>query len=106
MAGPIDPRDDTLFLRLQSSYAAAVSYLDAGVGRLVEDLGDRADDVVLLITSDSGQQLGEHGGVPGVSGIPRDAAGRESPDGDARDARGARDRVGDSAAFRFRSNPY
>ncbi len=63
MTGPIDPRDDTLFLRLQSSYAAAVSYLDAGIGRLVEDLGDRADDVVLLITSDSGQQLGEHGVV-------------------------------------------
>jgi arylsulfatase A-like enzyme len=63
MEGPIDPRDDTLFLRLQSSYAAAVSYLDAGVGRLVEDLGDRADDVLLLITADTGQQLGEHGVV-------------------------------------------
>jgi arylsulfatase A-like enzyme len=61
--GEIDPRDDTLFLRLQSSYAATVSYFDAGIGQLLEDLGDRADDVLLLITSDSGQLLGEHGVV-------------------------------------------
>ncbi len=61
--GLIDPRDDTLFLRLQSSYAAAVSYLDAGIGQLVEDLGDRADEILLVVTSDCGQQLGEHGVV-------------------------------------------
>jgi arylsulfatase A-like enzyme len=63
VTGAIDPRDDTLFLRLQSSYAAAVSYFDAGVGQLLESLGDAADDVLLVITSDSGQLLGEHGVV-------------------------------------------
>jgi arylsulfatase A-like enzyme len=60
MEGEIDPGDDTLFLRLQSSYAAAVSYLDAGIGELLEDLGDRADDLLLIVTSDAGQLLGEH----------------------------------------------
>jgi arylsulfatase A-like enzyme len=61
--GEIDPGDDTLFLSLQSSYAAAVTYLDAGIGQLLEDLGEAADDVLLVVTTDSGQQLGEHGVV-------------------------------------------
>jgi arylsulfatase A-like enzyme len=61
--GEIDPGDDTLFLRLQSSYAAAVTYLDAGIGQLLEDLGEAADDVLLVVTTDGGQQLGEHGVV-------------------------------------------
>jgi arylsulfatase A-like enzyme len=59
-AGVIDPSDDTIFLRLQSSYAAAVSYFDAGIGQLLEDLGDSADDILILITADSGLPLGEH----------------------------------------------
>jgi arylsulfatase A-like enzyme len=59
----IDPGDDTLFLRLQSSYAGAVSYLDAGIGQLLEDLGQGADELLLVLTADSGQQLGEHGVV-------------------------------------------
>src|SRR6185312_12053843 len=32
--GPVDADDDPLYLRLQTSYAAAVTYLDAGVGQL------------------------------------------------------------------------
>jgi arylsulfatase A-like enzyme len=64
--GEIDPSDDTQFLRLQSSYAAAVTYFDAGIGQLLEDLGEAADDVLLVVTTDSGQQLGEHGVVGSV----------------------------------------
>jgi arylsulfatase A-like enzyme len=63
--GPIDPEDDTLFLRLQGSYAGAVTYLDAGVGQLVEAvraLGD-GDEVAVLVTADAGFPLGEHGAV-------------------------------------------
>jgi arylsulfatase A-like enzyme len=59
--GPIDPSDDELFLRLWSSYAAAVSYLDAAVGELVDAVGDR--EVLLLFTADHGYPLGEHGVV-------------------------------------------
>ncbi len=57
--GPMDLEDDELFLRLWSSYAAAVSYLDAAVGELVEVLGDRK--VSILFTADHGYPLGEHG---------------------------------------------
>jgi arylsulfatase A-like enzyme len=61
----IDPDDDELFLRLQTSYAAAVSYLDAGIGQLLESLAERrlTDEVALLLTSDLGLALGEHGVV-------------------------------------------
>jgi arylsulfatase A-like enzyme len=54
-----------LYLRVQSSYAAAVSYLDAGVGQLGELLEEAglAEAVTLLVTADVGQELGEHGVV-------------------------------------------
>jgi arylsulfatase A-like enzyme len=63
LPGVIDPSDDVLYLRLQTSYAAAVSYLDAGVGQLLETLAELpgGDEVVVLCTSDCGQNLGEHG---------------------------------------------
>jgi arylsulfatase A-like enzyme len=61
--GPIDTDDEDLYLRLQGSYAAAVSYLDAGVGQLCDALKelDLTDKVTLLFTADTGQELGEHG---------------------------------------------
>jgi arylsulfatase A-like enzyme len=56
--GLIDPDDVLLYERLHSSYAAAVSYLDAGLGQLFERLDE---DVCLVVTADTGQNLGEHG---------------------------------------------
>ena len=63
--GAIDPDDDTLFLRLQSSYAGAVTRLDAGMGRLLERLValNPDDDVLIVCTADYGLALGEHGVV-------------------------------------------
>ena len=63
--GPIDTTDEGLFERLQSSYAAAVTRLDDGVGRLLEVLGnlDGAEDMMVVWTADCGQALGEHGVV-------------------------------------------
>jgi arylsulfatase A-like enzyme len=63
--GPIDPRDDLTFIRLQRSYAAAVSYLDAGLGALLKELDERQllDEVLLIVTTDHGLPLGEHGVV-------------------------------------------
>jgi arylsulfatase A-like enzyme len=58
--GSIDPEDDVLFLRLQSSYAAAVSYLDAGIGQLLETLDELSPEVLVLVTTDCGGALGEH----------------------------------------------
>jgi arylsulfatase A-like enzyme len=63
--GPVDPADDALFLSLQSSCAAAVSYLDAGVGRLLEALREvkGGEEIVVAFTADCGLPLGEHGVV-------------------------------------------
>ncbi len=69
-AGPIDPDDDTLYLSLQASYAAAVSYLDAGIAPLLQALGglEGGEDILLVFTSDVAPSLGE----PAHAG-PRDA---------------------------------
>jgi arylsulfatase A-like enzyme len=63
--GPIDPADDRLFLGLQSTCAAAVSYLDAGVGQLLDALRERpgGEEIVVVFTADCGLPLGEHGTV-------------------------------------------
>jgi len=61
--GYLDSEDDTDFLRLQSSYAAAVSFVDAAVDALLFELAGLglADDCLVVLTSDHGQALGEHG---------------------------------------------
>ena len=61
--GPIDREDDRLYLSLQTSYAAAVSYVDVGIGQLLQALDgmEDGDDILLLVTTDAGQNLGEHG---------------------------------------------
>jgi arylsulfatase A-like enzyme len=63
--GPVLPPTDTTFLRLQRTYAGAVSFVDAGLGRLFEQLreGRLLDDLLVVITTDHGLPLGEHGVV-------------------------------------------
>ncbi len=63
--GFFDPQDDDGFLRLQSTCAGAVSYLDAALGLLLAELDKRqlTKECLLVVTSDSGQALGEHGVV-------------------------------------------
>ena len=64
-AGRIDPVDDVLFVRIQGSYAGAVTRLDDGLGRLLERTValNPDDDVLIVCTTDRGQALGEHGVV-------------------------------------------
>lgn len=64
-AGPIDRDDDHLYLSLQTSYAAAVSSVDAGMGQLLQALDgmEGGEDILLIVTTDAGQNLGEHGMV-------------------------------------------
>src|SRR5262249_15327010 len=73
-AGPINPDDDLTFIRLQRSYAGAVSYLDAGLGLLLKELEERRllDDVLLIVTADHGLPLGEHGIVGLCRAWPHD----------------------------------
>ena len=68
-AGPVDPDDGELFLRVQGSYAAAVTRLDDGLGRLLErlDAVDAHDEALVILTSDCGVALGEHGYIGPVS---------------------------------------
>uniref|UniRef100_A0A8C4EH15 Iduronate 2-sulfatase n=1 Tax=Dicentrarchus labrax TaxID=13489 RepID=A0A8C4EH15_DICLA len=58
--GPI-PKD--FQLRVRQHYYAAVSYMDAQVGRLLSALGELglADSTMVVFTSDHGWSLGEHG---------------------------------------------
>jgi arylsulfatase A-like enzyme len=61
--GRINTEDDIDFARLQSSYAAAVSFVDAAVDALLEQLDKLglSENCLVLLTSDHGQALGEHG---------------------------------------------
>lgn len=61
--GLVDRDDDYLFLSLQTSYAAAVTYVDAALGQLLDALAglEGGDDILLVVTTDVGQNLGEHG---------------------------------------------
>jgi len=59
-SGAIDREDDELYLRIQTTFAAAVSYLDVALGELLQILRDQpGEEPVLLVTSDRGQALGE-----------------------------------------------
>jgi arylsulfatase A-like enzyme len=61
--GLIDVNDLTLLERLQGTYAAAVTQLDAGLDLLLAELGQRGllDELALVVTADRGLALGEHG---------------------------------------------
>jgi arylsulfatase A-like enzyme len=61
--GFIDKNDDVTLMRLQRTYAAAVSYLDRGLEALFEELQARnlMDEVLIVVTTERGFPLGEHG---------------------------------------------
>jgi arylsulfatase A-like enzyme len=64
----INPSDDALRERLQLTYAALVSTVDEFLGKLLDDLDRRGgpSDWVVLVTSERGLALGEHGIVGDV----------------------------------------
>jgi arylsulfatase A-like enzyme len=72
--GPLDPDDLVLWERIRCTYAGAVTYLDAGVGLLVEELKQRGliEDLLLIVTSSRGLSLGEHGVVGDVQPRPHE----------------------------------
>jgi arylsulfatase A-like enzyme len=61
----VDPAR-TALLPQQVEYAAAVTYLDEGLGQLLEVLDERdpSGDVLVLVTTDQGQSLGERSQDP------------------------------------------
>ncbi len=54
--------DEEAVLRVQDTYAAAVTWYDAQLGQLLEDITKRpwADELLLAFTASSGYPLGEH----------------------------------------------
>ncbi len=50
-------------IRMRESYAAAISYMDAQVGRVLRALGENgfAENTIVIVWSDHGFLLGEHG---------------------------------------------
>jgi arylsulfatase A-like enzyme len=62
---PTGPLDEADLERLQNTYAAAVTYFDHQLGRLLDELQarDLVDEVMLVVTSSCGLALGEHGYV-------------------------------------------
>jgi len=61
--GPLDVNDETAWQRLQNTYAAVVSHLDAQLGLLLDELDRRGltNEVLLCVTAERGLALGEHG---------------------------------------------
>lgn len=60
---PGELADDDGVLRVQDTYAAAVTWFDALLGRVLEDLAARsgAEEMMVVLTSSAGYPLGEHG---------------------------------------------
>lgn len=85
-SGEIDSADDNLFLRVRKSYGAAVTDLDIQLGELLDLANEKT---LLIVTSDAGQALGEHGFIgPGrpwlyheVTQVPLVLAGAGCPAG-------------------------
>ncbi len=48
---------------LEELYDAAVKVVDDNIGRLFDSLGSRLDDTLLIVTSDHGEEFGEHGSL-------------------------------------------
>jgi choline-sulfatase len=59
------PEADDRLNRMRHAYAGEVSYMDEHVGRLLDGLRQRGilDRALLAVTSDHGENLGDHGGM-------------------------------------------
>lgn len=61
--GDRDPNEDPEFaMQVRKHYAASVTYVDALVGRVIQELEDRgaADNTIVVLWGDHGWHLGEH----------------------------------------------
>jgi len=55
--------DELLFRTIKAMYYATISFIDYNIGRMLEALGDRIDNTLIVFTSDHGEMLGDYGSV-------------------------------------------
>jgi arylsulfatase A-like enzyme len=62
-SGPMDSKDELAWPRLQMTYAAAVTHIDAAIGLLLQQIDDAelGGDLLVCVMADRGLPLGEHG---------------------------------------------
>jgi choline-sulfatase len=58
---PYDPPEPYRSRYPKDLYGAEVSYTDAQVGRLLDEVARRGDDTLVVLLADHGESLGEHG---------------------------------------------
>lgn len=71
---PAGPVPDEMARQLKHGYYAAISYMDAQVGRLLDELEatGQADNTIIVLWGDHGWKLGEHGGWCKHSNVEND----------------------------------
>lgn len=55
--------DEMLFRTIKAMYYATISFIDYNVGRIIEALGDRISNTMIVYTADHGEMLGDYGSV-------------------------------------------
>lgn len=55
--------DEMLFRTIKAMYYATISFIDYNVGRIIEALGDRINNTMIVFTADHGEMLGDYGCV-------------------------------------------
>ena len=55
--------DAMLMRTIRAAYYASISHIDYNIGRILEALGDEADNTLILFTADHGELLGDYGSV-------------------------------------------
>ena len=55
--------DELLFRTIKAMYYACISFIDYNLGRILDALGDKRDNTLIVYTSDHGEMLGDYGSV-------------------------------------------
>jgi arylsulfatase A-like enzyme len=62
---PVPPLSEAARERIVALYDGEIRYADEQIGRLLRALEERGDDCLVILLSDHGEELGEHGSLEG-----------------------------------------
>ena len=73
VAASAAPRDEEGMRQLRAQYYGMISEVDANLGRVVQAIKDRGEweDTLVIVTSDHGDQLGDHGLIQKLGFFPQ-----------------------------------